>query len=637
MKSQICQVCFDSWVSPTVRICPDCGWQLGAEERDGVTLAEACRSRDLRAVLRAAFHEDISSCWFDEDTVRRLMPLVREPDAGTVADEVRERRALTEAAERGRRDDWKRHIEGSDLLGADLGLLNSDDGHGTAWVVQLTRDGMLRHTVRLDPVTGVPCGEDAGPGPYDWSSILRGLPEDPELRRFALAGGVGPEPPPAGLGTARVTAVLREVLREVPVRTSVFPNVVAVDHMPGWPLPGRVLRCLRETFEAETVFTVRQPGDVSDDVVKAVRARVPLTTGYNLVLADIGPGPGTAGESRIELRDVPLFDAGTVAPATAEVTVAAPLAAGGRVCLPVVLASPGAGGADEWWGRTLAGAVTVEIPTGKPTKITFKLAGPGVVTPTKKNKRKETRTWPELYEQYLAWVRRDAPIDLLFAVELNAATEEVFLRRREIVEGVVLRARRAVLGDDRVHVGLIGYRQHGAPEPCLDGPHPLGPAEDALRVLGTWTWTGPPADPVSAAAEDAFAAAVHTPWRDGGDRFLITVGGRVPHVRSQVLDGGGYETRCDNAIAWREQLAELRKQGVRLLAVADLTEAALPGLPGRHQERRTRRIWTDHIGRDGFHLHTMAAVDGLQAAVGLGGAEADFPFALAVTTPGDAG
>ncbi|MEO3813839.1 hypothetical protein ABGB17_32995 [Sphaerisporangium sp. B11E5] len=624
-------------MAPAVRVCPDCGWPAGAVvAHGGVTLARARHVRDLRAVLRAAFHEEVSDCWFDEDTVARLMPLVREPGAGRPDNEARERRALVAEAERARDDDWKRHIDGSTVLTADLGLLLK--GSGTAWVVQITERSMLRHPIRVDEKTGVPI-KDAGLD-RPWPSVLRGLPDDQDLRRFTLAGGVGPEHPPAGLGTAGLDAVLREAMPDVPVRMPVFPNVVAVDHMPGWPLPGRVLRCLRETFEAESVFTVREPGEVSGRVLDALRARVPLAARYTLVLADIGPGPGEAGESRVELRDVPLFEAGAVAPATAEVTVEAPRAAGRRVCLPVVLGCPAAeengAGEDGWASRTVVRAMTVQLSPGKPTKITFTLCGPGDVTPDRAH-GKETRTWPKLYEQYLAWVKRDAPIDLLFAVELNAATEEVLRRRKEIVEGVIVQARRVLLGDDRFHVGLIGYRQHGTPEPCLAEPHALGPAEDALRALTGWTWTGPPADPVSAAAEEAFAAASRTAWREGGDRFLITVGGRVPHVRSQVVDGGGYETRCVNGLAWREQLAVLRGQGVRLLAVGDLKEAALPGLQGSHQEKYVERIWTEDIGRDGFHPHTMGAVRELLAAVGLGGAEADFPFALhipAVRTPG---
>ncbi|MFC6084852.1 hypothetical protein [Sphaerisporangium aureirubrum] len=627
-------------MDPTIKECPDCAWPI---EGDGsVSLPEARYLRDLRAVLRAALREDIS-CWFDEDTVARLMPAVREPSAGIPEFEERERRALITAAGQAGDHDWITPIRESEVLVS--GFQKVVDGEPDATLVlQITAGGLLGHRIRPDGTTGVPRTE----GPVlnlPWSSILPGLPDDPIARAFVLAGGVGTAGA-ACAGTAEIAAALRPVL-PLEVNATAWSHVVAVQWMPGWPVLRRVLRCLRWPFEADVAFDVPGPGVTPDQVLEALCGRVPLAARYALVLADVSPRPGRAGAVRtsgeVELRDVPLFEAGTVAPASTVVAVEAPRAAGRRVCLPVVL-SPSEASPGE---RTMICALNVPLTHGAPTRIAFDLVAPGEVRLRRPDRgagrpfgRKDGRSWAALHREYEAWAGRDTPIDLVFAVELNAVTEEVFLRRREIVEGVVVQAQRAVLGDGMVEVALIGYRQHGLPEPCLAEPCELGAPDDAWQALGGWRWTGPPADPVSAAVEDAFEVAARTRWREGGDRFVITVGGRVPHVRSQVGDGGGYETRCVNGLAWREQMDEMREHGVRFLAVGDPAEAAgdpanaaLPELQARHQREHAAGIWRE-IGADGYFKHVTASVTDLMSAVGLGGAEAEFPFAVpAAATP----
>ncbi|WP_187414591.1 hypothetical protein [Nonomuraea sp. PA05] len=434
-----------------------------------------------------------------------------------------------------------------------------------------------------------------------WSELGTGLPKNPAICRFVLAGGVGDVPDGVLNAAAHANALFDRLDETYGLTEGSGASVVLVLELTHWPLLDRVAEELRKR---RTPVAVRR-GQRLGEVVGEVTGRSPSPERYSLVLVRF------EGD-RVSLVTRTLFEAGRIPgeDALARLTVRAPLVTDGEVSLPVV---QGTAGPPESW--KLVGGGLLPLAKGGHADLRAVLDD---VSQVRLRCRDEDvppdfRSWSELYETYLAWKHRPPAADLLFLVELNTELDETWHDRRKLIHGVIAQAGRALTAPGLLRIGLIGYRDHGR-DTLYDSRNllstvPFGDPGDAVARLDSWQ-RGRRPHPTTAAMSDALYEASRLTWRTESVRFMVTLGDRMPCAIDQFSKSP--PEGCPKRRSWRDELSRIKQRGVTCLAVV-----------GKGEKKDKGRSW-QALGEHGRFEAGEVTVDQLVRNMGLGG---DFPFA----------
>ncbi|OAA29614.1 hypothetical protein UG55_1001119 [Frankia sp. EI5c] len=658
------------------RACPRCGWQLrGGYVLGEVTaelrrafderLTQARRRRDLRAVARVLAALEHT----DPDLPGRLAALVHggPPSATALAAErtalAAERTALAAertalAAERPARAAGRAatatpsgRVAGpvrpspapslpapssaapssavSELVVALSSLLRGvgSGGAGRITIVEFQPDAVVV-SLLASGAGGVP-GRPGVTRTWEWSELLPALPANRDARRLSLACGLGDDVQPGSL--APLLAAV-----EGTGATEILLVRPAVD----WPMISQAVGVLADSLhradDGPRVHQVRARRRESlGSAFDAALARVPLTVGYGLVVADVDP---VTRQVRLRTRD--LFAAGTVAaggrPPTAEVTVAVPGLAPAELALAIVAGGPVGvhTGSDPYrWAPIAFG--WAEVSPGSELRLRLALDGPGRVRflePDGVRVDNPGPGWPELLA-HLPRYYGASPADVVCLVE-TAGTDQAVAPRLRLVEELLAlveaehadpgSVRFAVLGFDD-HDFLGGSRRGREPTVRAAGP---GTVDQVRAELRDWRPSAPQHD-FAAAIEDALAAAARLPWRRGAAAALVTVGARPPHPPRQEADD--LTLPCLVRHDWRRIMDDLAaERGPRRVAVrgqpsADLAQAG-PDAPAR-----ARAAW-NALGADALLDLGTASARQVADALGLLTGPAGQPLPLPLGT-----
>ncbi|MEV7008579.1 hypothetical protein [Streptosporangium sp. NPDC051022] len=502
------------------------GWRLGGlGERDREEYAAGLRAARVRFDLAPALRAG-------EGTGRpeRFERFVR--DSPSAAEREEARRTLS-----GRRGAAVTADEPLTRMLAEL----VDGGLDLVRVVECGADGLDVEEVRADELGAPRLSRRIAR--LGWERVFTGLSADPDERRFQLAGGWrGAEPAP-DLG-----------LPEVPASHGARTGTLLVDGAPGWPLPARALRALRERLPDARVAegAVEVP---ARRLLSVLVSEAPLRHDYHLVLSGITPSTGAV---RLFTRKV--FSAGGDGARRVGLRVRGPRGRFQRLALAVVV--PG-GSTPGSWLPVAVGATRLE--PGARAELRLLLRGPGQVDmELTGGDAVEPVEWDTLLAALPGRLDPSGlPFDLICAVELGGAAGQVEARLRWTRELL-----QAVAGTDTEpghgRVAVFGYTDHlferGARNRRVVQGAWLRTPREALHTLAKLE----PSPAVSAVApiEDMLYELVRRlPGRDPGRRpILVTVGERQPHVGSQRGSAVADALPCPSFRDWRRLLGRFQEE-----------------------------------------------------------------------------
>ncbi len=599
----VCPVCW--WPDDHVVIGDQCSWEL----RGGLTVpAAADDDRYLMAAqlydLRAAMRVAGPLAGGDETRLTRLAKLAR---GGLPSAEQLERiGADIEAGEHG--------VAGTRFA---LTRLIAEETDAIAFI-EVGPDFVAMDAWMANEY-GVPFRSESETERITWTSVLRGLPDDPDLRHFRMAGGIGVDLERAD-GPAIIAAAIRKAARDVLVELKAAASASVARnrrHQPGrsrldmilvrrthqWPLLEVAATCARAIVRPIADIFVPPGAGALAEVVDSVVQGAPLTYGYSLLLAAVDQPAGT-----VTRKDYPLFPSGAAAapdaPAAVSVIVKPPERAARRLALPIVAGRPG----EERMPPHLVQMAAIDGTKAKPTRLTVQLEAPGRVSvwgaPLVSLSDGLRADWPRLLDELPSQIRPIVVLDLVLLVELGGEKDAV-ADRVGLAGGLV----EAIDPSADVRVAVVGYRDHGTkhhhsakrragnPQEQDDRDLLVGCAlssVDAVRGVlaepGRWQAVLPRAD--AAPAEDALhlVAQPDWAWRPQARHVLVIVGRRPPHP-ARDRPGSGPAPACSYKYSWQVSLDRLRHdQDVRCFAV----------FSNRTRPEGVEQAWQAFIERAGF-------------------------------------
>ncbi|MEU3223840.1 hypothetical protein ABZ695_11875 [Streptomyces sp. NPDC006976] len=494
--------------------------------------------------------------------------------------------------------------------------------------------------------SGIPRQADAGS--TDWATLLPPLGQDPDLRGFRLAGGIGTQEAP---DRAEFDAAVTRWLRAHPV-LSRARTLVLLDRRAGWVLLERAAALLRSARPPTAEIGPGPPepaGTRGTDTAEAVRAALrtaPLMVDHSLLLARVDRRTG-----EVHAHTQVLFPAGSRLrrgeTATVEITVYGGLATRAPVLLPVLAGAPAADGT----GAVTLSARQTALAAFAPARLAFVLHGPGEVTgagagsggtppapgPDEGRATGALPDLPALLGGLPRHVIHPPALDVLLTVEMSGADPAETAERLEFVRDLVAAlSRRHGPG---LRVGLVGHYDHVThenrygPRPVLLHRVPAGPAHAALDALAGWRPARREQDTVSS-LEDALKETGRLlrgrPDRGAGpraERIVLVVGRRPPGLPEQheVVPA------CPLGADWRTELDALRARGVRVMARADPHTAPGKGPQGL-VHRYTASTW-DALRADGSFSPGSDTADDVAEALAPPWQWDGPPCRLALATP----
>jgi hypothetical protein len=669
----VCPVC--RWPAADGETCVECGWQLigdyvlgpvtrSAEIEVAAALAGARRHYDLRAAVRAAGPVGERR---DQVLLDRLARLarggpVKSSHVQAAIEDVDRRDPRVRATEAGVRFALNRLVSG--LVEAVAFIEIGPDAIGVQALVA--------------GAGGVP--EQAVGDSVAWADLLPLLPGDDDLRYLRMAGGVGVEPahsaagesgyasPDGGPATGvSLISVIGEAVSPVLVRLREAVLAAASKSRarsavgggnslpPQWPYRTDIV-LVRRTYEwplltaaADHAAAVLRPvahvvaspgaGDLVQ-VVDDVAVQAPLRYAYDLILADVRRGDGTAdahADLTVSVASRELFAAGAaVLPGGARlktVEVAASQRCAATVlALPIVVRhTPQADFLDVDALRTdrplVAMAAMDQRAAGGRADLTVTLLRPGQVELADVPwLRPETAvpSWPAL----MADVPRRLPVaaaqadglDLVVLVELGG-DEQVVASRVNLARGVVEAFRGEPGG---VRIALLGYRDHFGdhsvhavsdpdeePAALIVGRGLRSPAEarkvfnrvDRWQAVQVRDYHGAP---VEEALQLIAGMGDDWKWSPEARHVLLVIGARPPHP-PRVLTDGGVILPCPHGRSWQDALRRLSaERAIQCIAVIDRQVTT------QYAEQAWRRL-----GAQGLYLAGGITAEKLAQAAGL--------------------
>jgi len=643
---QVCPVC--QWPDNGDAVCGECGWQLlgdyilgaatWADQSDLDTrLADRQRRHDLRAAARAAGVAGNR----DPDVLTRLAGLAR---GGPV---VREQ--VDQAAEEVDAEDPSVAETSAGITFALTRLVV-----GKTEAIAFVEVGLDAISVRtlvagalgvLTPLVGDGLPTSLVGDGLPWTDVLPLLPDDQDLRRLRMAGGIG-----MLRGAVRDTAtpaalisVLDEAIRPVldrlmagataaavasradsgpglwsnlPPRSPHQVDVVLVRRMVRWPVVDAAIARARTALRPIAEIVV--PADAGDlaAVVDDLAGRAPLRHGYDLILVDADASSGA-----VTVKPRKLFAAGAAVLPGTKPTVVIPVAAvpghaADRLALPIVARrGPVTDYRDPDLLRDLRPLVAMAALDGtipETTELRVTLRGPGRLDVQHARGVLPAHAvrvgWPELITgvpKQLPPTNRSAMggLDLVVLVELGGAEGTVATRVR-LARDLVDMFRNA----SAARIAVVGYRDHFGrhrvdaigktdedQEALVVGCPLVEPAgaRSVLRRADRWHEV-PVGDHHAAPIEDALqiVAGPKWEWRLGTRHVLLVIGGRPPHPAKELRYGEGM-LPCPHRFSWQRALDRLRAaQTVERFAVLDRRED-----PGSSY---ARQAWQE-LGADGVY------------------------------------
>ncbi|HLK79683.1 MAG TPA: hypothetical protein VKU77_39290 [Streptosporangiaceae bacterium] len=654
---QVCPVCCSA--DRGAAVCRVCGWQLlgdyvlgpatEAGQRDiAARLADAQSAYDLRAAARAAGPVE------DRDLalLARLAGLAR---CGPPSPEQIER-AVAE-------------VDAADALvartsagiGFALNRLVAGQTEAIAFV-EIGADSVGVQILVADPL-GVPARRSGDSLP--WTGLLPRLPpDDDDLRRLRMAGGIGSVPADGGPGPrpatpAALIAVMDEAIKPalailMAAAAASRLDTVLVRRTYRWPvLDAAIMRARLIIRPVAEIVVPAGTGDLAT-VVDDVAARAPLRYGYDLVLVDVDAGNGA-----VTVKPHKLFSAGAAAlpgarPAVRIDVAAVPGHAASRLALPIV-ARRGivtdyrdlAALADR---RPLVQMAAMDGATAETAKMKVTLLRPGQVTVQAGAgllaPAAPLADWPGLISGLPPRVSpAEAPgsrrLDLVLLVELGGTEEAVAARVRlaqDVVDVLARAARDAAGPEPSVKVAAVGYRDHfgkhrvdvvGQPDAehqALVVGFPLvRPARAASAFRRAERWQAVPVrDYHAAPIEDALQVIIGSQWewQAQARHVLLVIGGRPPHP-ARAGPSGDAMLPCPHRFSWTGTLGRLRAaQAVECVAVLDR-----PATPGYAEQ-----AWQE-LGAQGSYPAGTVTAGQLGRMAGLAPRTEAAAICLATRTP----
>jgi hypothetical protein len=456
-----------------------------------------------------------------------------------------------------------------------------------------------------------------------WTDVLPLLPENPDLRRLRMAGGIGEAPdgpanadeadaaPTPALIAEAIVPALNKLMAAAAAAAassrlhgspgagnSLRPRVprrvdiVLVRRPLRWPVLETALAQARTVLRpvAELVVPLAE-GDL-ETVVDAVAQRAPLRHGYELVLVDVNADNGA-----VSVKPYPLFGAGIAVTPDEPPTVTVPLAvvaghAAAQVALPIVARrGPAPPYREPELVRQTRPLVELAALNGSvpgETELRVTLHGPGNLemhaVPELLSGHAIRAHWLELITMLPDQVPRTwvpaGGLDIVVLVELGGA-EDVVAERVRLARDTI----REFRGEPGVRVSVLGHRDHfgryrvdaigkpGEDREALVVGCPLTAPSEAWAAFGrAERWEAVPVvDRQVAPVEDALqiVAGSRWDWRPEARHVLLTIGGRVPHPPREPRYGEGM-LPCPHHYSWESALDRLAAaQTVEPWAVRD--------------------------------------------------------------------
>jgi hypothetical protein len=646
-----CPVC--EWPAGPLDVsCRRCGWELRGSylaghpaqaDYDDVAsrLAAARQHWDVRAAVLAVRAAGGS----DTDRLGWLCRLARDGEP-TTATLQRIQQSVEEKA-----------LRPSSALGAGYALARLVAGETSRIAfLEIGQDEVSVEILTADDL-GVPRRQSTG-SRVAWRNLLPLLPDDTDLRRFQLAGGIGnSEPdhrPPALADITALRASLSGGMRLA--MEKLLANAAAVvvagpaaGLRVAWPTPDVDIVLVRRAAgwafleaAADLVRSYARPvADIAEGpasgtlaaIVDRIAGLAPIRHAYGLVLVAVDPEDGT-----VRLDPCPLFPAGAAArphvKREVKVDVMPSAYSSAMVTLPVV-ANVGSEAAN--W--PLVGGLAINGVAGDTTQLRVWLQGPGRLVfdarPAEVQPPTHVLDWPALLSDMPRRLPKAQTVDVAFLVELGGEPANVAGRVRSLIGALGASAPAGA-----VRVAVLGYREHHGPyridateeDKSLLVGEGLGSVAAAHTLLNSpETWAAVPVyDGLSTPLEDAleFLLKRGDEWRRNARHLLCVVGSRPPHPE-KVDPQGGLAVPCPHGHSWLDLFNDLRWQHeVEGIVVLD-------GHPPRQRGRGySEQAWR-RLGSQGRFSREKANVGQLVQAIGLVADSSTARLGLAVraTTP----